>query len=142
MGNCMGSCLPTSRRLFSSDDKTDFADLINNPNEDTTNKRCFLIRHFLKTKKKHRPKEAVLNLVEDIFPSSKSTNYSKLNKIPHSSDRQNIPLQCLDARALLTNTANSTPASSLDLEWEHEALPLEVVQEPCNSSWYKYFFFI
>lgn len=41
-----------------------------------------------------------------------------------------IPLQCLDVRALLSRV--STPLSSVDLEWEHEALP---GRDPSMESW-------
>ena len=50
-------------------------------------------------------------------------------------NRRDIPLQCLDARALLLHTTASTPGSSLDLEWEHEALPISMVNDPSGSSW-------
>lgn len=48
---------------------------------------------------------------------------------------RDIPLQCLDARALLARTAESTPASSLDLEWEHETLPVSLINDASGSSW-------
>lgn len=48
---------------------------------------------------------------------------------------RDIPLQCLDARALLARTTTSTPASSLDLEWEHETIPVTMVHEASTSSW-------
>lgn len=48
---------------------------------------------------------------------------------------RDIQLQCLDARALLQRTTTSTPASSLDLEWEHETLPISMAQDPSGSSW-------
>uniref|UniRef100_A0A6P7FKZ7 Uncharacterized protein LOC114330525 isoform X2 n=1 Tax=Diabrotica virgifera virgifera TaxID=50390 RepID=A0A6P7FKZ7_DIAVI len=48
---------------------------------------------------------------------------------------RDIQLQCLDARALLQRTATSTPASSLDLEWEHETLPASMIHDPSGSSW-------
>lgn len=46
-----------------------------------------------------------------------------------------IPLQSLDARALLARTTESTPGSSLDLEWEHETLPISVVSDTPGRSW-------
>lgn len=50
----------------------------------------------------------------------------------HSND---IPLQSLDARALLAKTTVSTPASSLDLEWEHEIVQPSMVPDTSGSSW-------
>lgn len=55
-------------------------------------------------------------------------NYSSYNS-------KDIPLQCLDAKALLVRTTMSTPASSLDLEWEHEALPVSIAHDPSGGSW-------
>ncbi|KAF2883302.1 hypothetical protein ILUMI_22862 [Ignelater luminosus] len=36
----------------------------------------------------------------------------------------------------MARTTTSTPASSLDLEWEHEGLPLSMTHDPSASSWY------
>lgn len=48
---------------------------------------------------------------------------------------KDIPLQCLDARALLARTSTSTPGSSLDLEWEHETLPTTIINEHSAGTW-------
>lgn len=64
--------------------------------------------------------------------------YFLFNKIVlnfSSSTSHDIQLQCLDAKALLQRTTTSTPASSLDLEWEHETLPISMVHDPSGSSW-------
>lgn len=50
-------------------------------------------------------------------------------------NNRDIQLQCLDARALLVRTNTSTPENSLDLEWEHETLPISLIHEPSASSW-------
>jgi hypothetical protein len=68
------------------------------------------------------------------------TAYSRLNesqRLPStgSCTSRDIQLQCLDARALLSRTATSTPVSSLDLEWEHETIPISVIHDPSGSSW-------
>lgn len=48
---------------------------------------------------------------------------------------RDIQLQYLDAKALLGRTNTSTPDNSLDLEWEHETLPISFIHEPSGSSW-------
>nr|CAH7753716.1 unnamed protein product [Callosobruchus chinensis] len=84
----------------------------------------------------HKP---VLQLVDGIL-NPQLTAYSRLSesqRLPSSGSctSKDIQLQCLDARALLQRTATSTPASSLDLEWEHETLPVSTLYDPSASSW-------
>ncbi|XP_028135678.1 uncharacterized protein LOC114330525 isoform X2 [Diabrotica virgifera virgifera] len=62
-------------------------------------------------------------------------NTSSKHEEKRSCTSRDIQLQCLDARALLQRTATSTPASSLDLEWEHETLPASMIHDPSGSSW-------
>ncbi|KAK4873422.1 hypothetical protein RN001_015451 [Aquatica leii] len=139
MGSCMGRCTPCSehtfwgRRLFSNND---FSNLIEE-NVDKSN-RCFIFR-LLDQRKEHKlPKKPVLEFVEGIFNPT-GDSYSRLNEshLPSSSsyNSRDIPLQCLDVRALMAHTTTSTPASSLDLEWEHEALPPSLVCDPSTNSW-------
>ncbi|KAF5296167.1 hypothetical protein FQA39_LY12621 [Lamprigera yunnana] len=112
MGSCMGRCSDHkffSRNLFSN---RDFSNLID--------------------------EKPVLEFVEGIFNSG-GDSYSRLNEshLPSSSsyNSRDIPLQCLDVRALMAHTTMSTPASSLDLEWEHEGLPSSVMCDPSTNSW-------
>ncbi|XP_047355684.1 uncharacterized protein LOC124951398 isoform X3 [Vespa velutina] len=60
-----------------------------------------------------------------------SNKYARLNSRndPSTSSGLDTPLQILDVRNLMKQQTcvSSTPGSSLDLEWEHEGLPLPVI---------------
>ncbi|KAI4469812.1 ectonucleotide pyrophosphatase/phosphodiesterase [Holotrichia oblita] len=84
-------------------------------------------------------KKPVLEFVDDIL-NPHFTSYNRLQEnqqlsATSSYNSKDIPLQCLDAKALLVRTTMSTPASSLDLEWEHETLPVSIVHDPSGGSW-------
>ncbi|KAJ8924993.1 hypothetical protein NQ315_001158 [Exocentrus adspersus] len=165
MGNCFKSCLPesdTTRALRSfnilgNQSNGDFAFLV----EDTTStseddkRLCFFIykqsvlfsclprdtcRSFLsRFFKKKNKKKPVLQLVDGLL-NQQLSSYSRLSESQRLSSAgsctsRDIQLQCLDARALLQRTTSSTPASSVDLEWEHETLPISIVNDPSGSSW-------
>ncbi|GLV32098.1 uncharacterized protein CBL_11946 [Carabus blaptoides fortunei] len=116
MGSCMGRCFPKSDSSNSHRSRNLFSD---NENE-------------------------FYSLVEEGDTSNPESNrnqfWSYSRRLPSSSihGRNDIPLQCLDVRALLTRngapTTSSTPVSSLDLEWEHETLPVSI-HDPSVSSW-------
>ncbi|XP_057651243.1 uncharacterized protein LOC130890869 isoform X1 [Diorhabda carinulata] len=148
MGNCFNSCLPhqssaarTLRNFNILDNEStavDFAFLVEeNTSTANTSKRSFLSRLFKKRSNKKRP---VLQLVDGLRNAQISSGYSRLSesqRLPStgSCTSRDIQLQYLDARALLQRTATSTPASSLDLEWEHETLPISLIHDPSGSSW-------
>ncbi|KAF5297358.1 hypothetical protein FQR65_LT01288 [Abscondita terminalis] len=115
MGSCMGRCTPCSERTFFS--------------------RRLFSNHDFSNLIEEKP---VLEFVEGIFNPA-GDSYSRLNEshLPSSSsyNSRDIPLQCLDVRALMVHTTTSTPASSLDLEWEHEALPPSLMCDPSTNSW-------
>nr|CAH7744011.1 unnamed protein product [Callosobruchus chinensis] len=146
MGNCFKGCLPESDtvrtfgnlRILSQQSNVDFTSLLEDSGSEEQHgrRRNFLTRIFRKRRNKHKP---VLQLVDGIL-NPQLTAYSRLSesqRLPSSGSctSKDIQLQCLDARALLQRTATSTPASSLDLEWEHETLPVSTLYDPSASSW-------
>ncbi|XP_031356233.1 uncharacterized protein LOC116180404 isoform X2 [Photinus pyralis] len=138
MGSCMGRCTPcsdTASKFFGFSNH-DFANLIDESSYEG-NQSCFLLRIFNK-RKEHKAPKPVLEFVEGIF-NPVGDSYCRLNEshLPSSSsyNSRDIPMQCLDVRALMAHTTTSTPASSLDLEWEHEALPPSVIGDPSTNSW-------
>ncbi|CAH1968908.1 unnamed protein product [Acanthoscelides obtectus] len=145
MGNCFTVCIPKSDtiktfgnlHILSQHRNVDFTSLLQEDgNEEQYGRRNFLTRIFRKRRNKQKP---VLQLVDGIL-NPQLTSYSRLSDsqgIPSSGSctSRDIQLQCLDARALLQRTATSTPASSLDLEWEHETLPVSTLYDPSGSSW-------
>nr|CAI5845906.1 unnamed protein product [Callosobruchus analis] len=145
MGNCFTGCLPESDtvrsfgnlRILSQQSNVDFTSLLEDvSHQDASRRGNFLTRIFRKKRNKHKP---VLQLVDGIL-NPQLTTYSRLSETQRltssgSCTSKDIQLQCLDARALLQRTATSTPASSLDLEWEHETLPVSTLYDPSGSSW-------
>ncbi|CAH1366481.1 unnamed protein product [Tenebrio molitor] len=147
MGNCFGKCLPTSDTsktlrnftiLQGQGNGIEFSFLVdNNSATHQRIKRTFLSRLF--DKRNDNKQKPVLDLVDGLL-NPQVTAYSRLNesqRLPStgSCTSRDIQLQCLDARALLSRTATSTPVSSLDLEWEHETIPISVIHDPSGSSW-------
>ncbi|XP_043273241.1 uncharacterized protein [Venturia canescens] len=86
----------------------------------------------LKRFKKKRGIPDELELTEGTSWSRGSNKYSRLNTRSDLSTSSGFttPMQTLDARNLLKHQGciTSTPASSLDLEWEHEVLPMATIQ--------------
>ncbi|KYN43791.1 hypothetical protein ALC56_02054 [Trachymyrmex septentrionalis] len=83
-------------------------------------------------KKKHGV-PVTLELLEDGRWSRGGNKYARLssrNDVSTSSGL-NVSLQVLDARTLMKQQAymSSTPGSSLDLEWEHEGMPLPITDD-------------
>ncbi|XP_034173928.1 uncharacterized protein LOC117601366 isoform X2 [Osmia lignaria lignaria] len=81
-------------------------------------------------KKKHGV-PVTLELLEDGGWSKGTNKYARLSSRNDASTSSGLdtPLQILDARTLIKQQAcvSSTPGSSLDLEWEHEGMPLPVM---------------
>ncbi|KAG5889430.1 hypothetical protein JTB14_032763 [Gonioctena quinquepunctata] len=146
MGNCFQTCLPGSASktigsftiLDNETSAVDIACLVDeNASYIEQNKSRGLLSRFFK--KRTNKKKPVLQLVDGLINPQVST-YSRLSdsqKHPStgSCTSRDIQLQFLDARALLQRTTTSTPASSLDLEWEHETLPISMIHDPSGSSW-------
>lgn len=75
-----------------------------------------------------------LELLEDgAWSKGKTNKYARLNSRNDASTSSGLdtPLQILDARTLMKQQAcvSSTPGSSLDLEWEHEGIPLPIMDD-------------
>lgn len=75
-----------------------------------------------------------LELLEDgAWSKGKTNKYARLNSRNDASTSSGLdtPLQILDARTLMKQQAcvSSTPGSSLDLEWEHEGMPLPIMDD-------------
>ncbi|KAK9720856.1 hypothetical protein QE152_g21826 [Popillia japonica] len=140
MGACMGRCLSQkdNRYLSQQNSVHDFTFLVEeNAYGYEESKRNFFVRLF--SKRKSRKKKPVLEFVDDIL-NPHFTSYNRLQEnqqlsATSSYNSKDIPLQCLDAKALLVRTTMSTPASSLDLEWEHETLPVSIAHDPSGGSW-------
>ncbi|CAH1105723.1 unnamed protein product [Psylliodes chrysocephalus] len=160
MGNCFNSCLPNqsgAARAFKTFNILD--------NESTAVDFTFLVEENASVTKEEKRDQffnwlavyEIPNCLDTVdcqnhndfhllgkptlllhFPSSfekKAFLVSHYFILHRSCTSKDIQLQCLDARALLQRTATSTPASSLDLEWEHETLPISMVHDPSGSSW-------
>ncbi|XP_049819735.1 uncharacterized protein LOC109603209 [Aethina tumida] len=147
MGNCFNSCIPKSDAsktlrslniLSGQNSGVEFTFLVEDNNSTCGDKTRSFLSRFFKKRKDHK-KKPVLELVDGLL-NPQLTSYSRLNesqRLPStgSCTSRDIQLQCLDARALMSRTAASTPASSLDLEWEHETLPISMIHDPSGSSW-------
>ncbi|KAK9877194.1 hypothetical protein WA026_016942 [Henosepilachna vigintioctopunctata] len=154
MGNCFGKCLPkhedssSTLNVFpnSSSDLT-YLDNVRLYNTSSLNsniesfktsvngsKKSFLSR--LLFKRDITPKKPVLQLVDGLLNTQ--NNYSRLKEPTQesvgSSTSNDIQLQCLDVRALLSHTNQSSPTTSLDLEWEHEIVPFFMVHDNSENS--------
>ncbi|XP_060535224.1 uncharacterized protein LOC132707396 [Cylas formicarius] len=139
MGNCLAGCLPTSDaartlRGMLSNPRTDFSYLVEEPNSIGRTEKSFLAR-ILKRKPRRKP---VLEMVDGLLnPPLSYSRLSESQRLPSTSScvSRDIPLQCLDARALLDQANTPTPENSLDLEWEHETLPPSALNDTSRSSW-------
>lgn len=74
-----------------------------------------------------------LELLEEGGWSRSSNKYARLNSRNDVSTSSGLDasLQVLNARTLMRQQTyvSSTPGSSLDLEWEHEGMPLPIVED-------------
>ncbi|XP_050295804.1 uncharacterized protein LOC126735757 isoform X1 [Anthonomus grandis grandis] len=144
MGNCLSSCLPSCGNqgapcnfTMLTNSRSDFSFLIDErTSEENNEKRSFLSRFLERHKSRQKKKSAgvVAGLVNPQLSYQRLPESQRVS--PQSSyASKDIQLQCLDARALLGRTDTATPENSLDLEWEHETLPVSMVHEPSGSSW-------
>ncbi|CAG9770602.1 unnamed protein product [Ceutorhynchus assimilis] len=146
MGNCLTTCLPASckrnKRLGNFNmlpgSRGDFSFLIEEGNRffNFVLLRSFLSRLF--QRRKNRKKKQTSHMVEGLL--NPQLSYQRLPESQRVSPQssyisKDIQLQYLDAGALLERTNTSTPDNSLDLEWEHETLPISIKHEPSCSSW-------
>ncbi|XP_024946124.1 uncharacterized protein LOC107273030 isoform X2 [Cephus cinctus] len=109
-----------------------FMDQDNDVNQSTGTK-SLLSFLSLKRFKKRNGAPVALELAEDGGWPRVSKKYARLSSKNNASSSSGLdtPLQTLDARNLMKHQGciSSTPGSSLDLEWEHEGMPLPVTDD-------------
>ncbi|XP_018309326.1 uncharacterized protein [Mycetomoellerius zeteki] len=144
MGACLGRCLTKvtdsvpyrfyrrhTRMSFQEEEQAEFSLDVEGHEDQTKGSNRF--------KKKHGV-PVTLELLEDGRWSRGGNKYARLssrNDVSTSSGL-NMSLQVLDARTLIKQQAymSSTPGSSLDLEWEHEGMPLPIVDDEQGDTEY------
>ncbi|RLU25101.1 hypothetical protein DMN91_003193 [Ooceraea biroi] len=142
MGACLGHCLAKvtdslpyrfyqghTRMSFQGEEQVEFMDAERNEDQSKGSKSLLSFLSLKKLKKKGVP--VSLELLEEGSWSRGGNKYARLssrNDVSASSGLD-ASLQVLDARTLMRQQTNvsSTPGSSLDLEWEHEGMPLPIM---------------
>ncbi|XP_046618144.1 uncharacterized protein LOC124304131 isoform X1 [Neodiprion virginianus] len=141
MGNCLGRCFATvtdpstyrsyrrhSSMCFQEDERTEFCQQSDRDERMMSCERRKNLLSFLSLKrfKKRRGVPISLELAEDGGWPMGGSKYVRLNSRSTASVSSglDVSLQTLDARNLMKHGYVPTPASSLDLEWEHEGLPI------------------
>ncbi|CAL1677797.1 unnamed protein product [Lasius platythorax] len=142
MGACLGHCLARvtdsvsyrfcqrhTRMPFQGEEQAEFMDA--EEHEDQTKKSKSLLSFLsLKRFKKKHGVPVTLELLEDGGWTRGGNKYTRLSsRNVSTSSGLDTPLQVLDARTLMKQQTyvSSTPGSSLDLEWEHEGMPLPIM---------------
>ncbi|XP_066138133.1 uncharacterized protein [Euwallacea fornicatus] len=147
MGNCCSACWPMcgnhealcNFKIWSSNSRSDFSFLVEErPDvQETAARRGIMARIFRKRRSKQKLGSAGImqGLIRPQLSYHRLPESQRVS--PQSSYiKKDIQMQCLDARALLNRTSISTPDISLDLEWEHETLPVSsIIHDPSASSW-------
>ncbi|KAK0096959.1 hypothetical protein PV326_003761 [Microctonus aethiopoides] len=136
MGACLGQCFANVTDPFTfrysrhsgmpsqEDEQVEWVD----DNNFASSAQSKSLLSFLSLKHLKRKRGVAMELVEDKCWKRDCNKYTRLktkNNASTSSDL-NTSFQTLDARILMKHPGclSSTPASSLDLEWEHEVIPL------------------
>ncbi|XP_011061926.1 PREDICTED: uncharacterized protein LOC105150496 [Acromyrmex echinatior] len=145
MGACLGRCLTKvtdsvpyrfyrrhTRMSFQEEEQAEFMD-VEGHEDQTKGSNSLLSFLSLKRFKKKDGVPVTLELLEDGRWSRGGNKYARLssrNDVSTSSGLD-VSLQILDARTLMKQQAymSSTPGSSLDLEWEHEGMPLPITDD-------------
>ncbi|XP_011173577.1 uncharacterized protein LOC105205772 isoform X2 [Solenopsis invicta] len=152
MGACLGHCLAKvtdfvpyrfyqrhTRMSFQEEEQDEFMD--SGGHEDQAKGSKSLLSFLsLKRFKKKRGVPVTLELLDEGRWSRGGNKYSRLssrNDVSTSSGLD-MSLQVLDARTLMKQQAyvSSTPGSSLDLEWEHEGMPLPIMEDEKGETEY------
>ncbi|KMQ90237.1 hypothetical protein RF55_10028 [Lasius niger] len=114
---------------FQGEEQAEFMDA--EEHEDQTKKSKSLLSFLsLKRFKKKHGVPVTLELLEDGGWTRGGNKYTRLSsRNVSTSSGLDTPLQVLDARTLMKQQTyvSSTPGSSLDLEWEHEGMPLPIM---------------
>ncbi|KAG7213593.1 hypothetical protein KM043_002847 [Ampulex compressa] len=145
MGACVGRCfskvtdtLPYrfyqrhTSMSFPEDERVEFMDDKGDADQSRGSK-TLLSFLSLKRFKKKQGTPVTLELLEDGGWPRGGNKYARLSSRNNASTSSGLDtsLQVLDARTLMKqqNCVSSTPGSSLDLEWEHEGMPLPIVDD-------------
>ncbi|XP_011137003.1 uncharacterized protein LOC105181731 isoform X2 [Harpegnathos saltator] len=145
MGACLGHCfakvtdsLPYrfyprhTRMSFQGEEQVEFMDTERDEDQSKGSKSLLSFLSLKKLKKKHGV-PVTLELLEDGGWSRGGNKYARLSSRNDVSTSSGLDtsLQVLDARTLIRQQTyvSSTPGSSLDLEWEHEGMPLPIIED-------------
>ncbi|XP_029035564.1 uncharacterized protein LOC114872486 [Osmia bicornis bicornis] len=145
MGACFGRCISKvtdslsyrfyqrhTSMSFQGDEQVEFMDDKGDADQSRGSKTLLSFLSLNRFKKKHGV-PVTLELLEDGGWSKGTNKYARLSSRNNASTSSGLdtPLQILDARTLIKQQAcvSSTPGSSLDLEWEHEGMPLPVMDD-------------
>ena len=117
---------------FQGDEQVEFIDDKGDADQSRGSKTLLSFLPLNRFKKKHGV-PVTLELLEDGAWSKGTNKYARLNSRNNASTSSGLDtsLQVLDARTLMKQQAcvSSTPGSSLDLEWEHEGMPVPAVDD-------------
>ncbi|XP_076629461.1 uncharacterized protein LOC143345837 isoform X2 [Colletes latitarsis] len=150
MGACFGRCISKvtdslsyrfyqrhTSMSFQGDEQVEFMEGKGDADQSRGSKTLLSFLSLNRFKKKHGV-PVTLELLEDGGWSKGTNKYARLKSRNNASTSSGLdtPLQVLDARTLMKQQAcvSSTPGSSLDLEWEHEGLPVPVVDDEIAES--------
>ncbi|CAK9820843.1 hypothetical protein ANTRET_LOCUS7354 [Anthophora retusa] len=145
MGACFGRCISKvtdslsyrfyqrhTSMSYQGDEQVEFMDDKGDADQSRGSKTLLSFLPLNRFKKKHGV-PVTLELLEDGAWSKGTNKYARLNSRNNASTSSGLdtPLQILDARTLMKQQAcvSSTPGSSLDLEWEHEGMPLPIMDD-------------
>ncbi|GAB1865707.1 hypothetical protein CAJAP_06786 [Camponotus japonicus] len=143
MGACLGHCLARitdsvpyrfyrrhTRMPFPEEEQAEFMDAEEHEDQTKRSKSLLSFLSLKRFKKKHGV-PVTLELLEDGGWSRGGNKYARLSSRNDVSTSSGLDtsLQVLDARTLMKQQTyvSSTPGSSLDLEWEHEGMPLPIL---------------
>ncbi|XP_050466378.1 uncharacterized protein LOC126859291 [Cataglyphis hispanica] len=143
MGACLGHCLAKitdsvsyrfyqrhTRMPFQEEEQAEFMDAEEHEDQTKRSKSLLSFLSLKRFKKKHGV-PVTLELLEDGGWSRSGNKYARLSSRNDVSTSSGLDtsLQVLDARTLIKQQTyvSSTPGSSLDLEWEHEGMPLPIL---------------
>ncbi|XP_066603678.1 uncharacterized protein [Prorops nasuta] len=147
MGACFGRCFmkftdSISYRLYQrhtnmscqEDEQAEYSHIDDNRTQFKKSKTLLEYLSLKRLKGKHRIPVS-LELTEDRVWSRGSNKYSRLDsKINDSTSSGLDSFQILDARSFIRQQISSTPGSSLDLEWEHEGIPVPFMDYEASES--------
>ncbi|KZC09760.1 PREDICTED: uncharacterized protein LOC107187922 [Dufourea novaeangliae] len=145
MGACFGRCISKvtdslsyrfyqrhTNMSFQGDEQVEFIDDKGDADQSIGSKTLLSFLSLNRFKKKHGV-PVTLELLEEGGWSKGTNKYARLNSRNNASTSSGLDtqLQILDARTLIKQQAcvSSTPGSSLDLEWEHEGMPLPIMDD-------------